>query len=112
MSSQFSSTEQENVSSIFLFVCESTPISRVCIVSICLECDRYYESRVDKVVDQISTILYEFDLCMTLIGSLGFGLMLDINVAAPEIVLVPRAKIVVTDKTKICLFKMPINQIL
>ena len=110
MSSQFSSTEQENVSPIFLFVCESTPISR--IASICLECGRYYESRVDKVVDQISTILYEFDLCMTLIGSLGFGLMLDINVAAPEIVLVPRAKIVVTDKTKICLFKMPINQIL
>ena len=86
--------------------------NKSCIVSICLECDRYYESRVDKVVDQISTILYEFDLCMTLIGSLGFGLMLDINVAAPEIVLVPRAKIVVTDKTKICLFKMPINQIL
>ena len=64
------------------------------------------------MVDQISTILYEFDLCMTLIRSLGFVLMLDINVAAPEIVLVPRSKIVVTDKTKICLFKMPINQIL
>ena len=43
---------------------------------------------------------------------LWFGLVLDINASAPEIVLVPRAKIVVTDKTKICLFKMPINQIL
>ena len=80
---------------------------------------RYYKGQANKVVDKISTILHEFDLIHMMHDAqylyhklLWFGLVLDINASAPEIVLVPRAKIVVTDKTKICLFKMPINQIL
>ena len=80
---------------------------------------RYYKGQADKVVDKISTILHEFDLIHMMRDAqylyhklLWFGLVLDINASAPEIALVPRAKIVVTDKTKICLFKMPINQIL
>lgn len=80
---------------------------------------RYYKGQANKVVDKISTILHEFDLIHMMHDAhylyhklLWFGLVLDINASAPEIALVPRAKIVVTDKTKICLFKMPINQIL
>ena len=80
---------------------------------------RYCKGQAGKVVDKISTILHEFDLIHMMHDAhyfyhklLWFGLVLDINASAPEIVLVPRAKIVVTDKTKICLFKMPINQIL